>query len=82
MRINTFADVINLSLVNSPKYPPPQNPGQQMMYAANLTGALSRVEAAELAVDAIGRMVHQLGYMDPRDGQESIKRTLELWANV
>jgi hypothetical protein len=79
---NAFTDLINLSLVNSPKYPPPKNPGQQMMYAANLTGALSRVEAAELTVDAIGRMVMQLGYMDPREGQKSVQRSLDLMANI
>jgi hypothetical protein len=53
-----------------------------MMYAANLTGALSRAEAADLTVDAIGRMVKQLGYMDPRDGQKAIQKTLESWASL
>ena len=82
MRNNAFSDVINLTLVNSFKYPAPQNPGQQMMYAANLTGGLSRAEAADLTVDAIGRMVKQLGYMDPRDGQKAIQKTLESWASL
>ena len=81
MRNNAFSDVINLELLQSLKYPLPTNPGQQMMYAANVTGALSRAEAAELVVDAIGQMAVTLGYMDPRKGQEVIKRHLEVLAN-
>ena len=82
MRSNAFADLIDLSLVNSPKYPTPREQRQQIMYAAILTGALSLAEAAQITVDAIGVMVKQLGYMDPRAGQESIQKTLEQWAKV
>lgn len=79
-RQSTFADLINLSPLESWDYPTPANPGPQMMYAAHLTGALTRADATDLTVDAIGRMAGQLGYMDPRRGQEGVRKHLEIWA--